>query len=80
MNGRKVLFLADNCPAHPKVIEGLSNVELFFFPPNTTSKIEPCDVGIIQALKIHYRRRFFPGILEGYEIGTTNPKKKKLTY
>ena len=36
MNGRKVLLIVDNSPAYPKVTEGLRNVELLFFPPNTT--------------------------------------------
>ena len=31
MVGRKILLIVDNCPAHPKIIEGLRNVELFFF-------------------------------------------------
>ncbi|MBA0631687.1 hypothetical protein Godav_000539 [Gossypium davidsonii] len=34
---RKVLLTVDNCPAHPKVIECLRNVELFFLPPNSTN-------------------------------------------
>ena len=52
MNGRKVLLLVDNCPVHPKIVEGLRNVELYFLPPNTTSKIQPCDAGIIRAFKV----------------------------
>ncbi|KAL6517537.1 hypothetical protein OROMI_033238 [Orobanche minor] len=68
MNGRKVLLLVDNCPAHPKVVEGLRNVELFFLPPNTTTKIQPCDAGIIRAFKLHYRRHFYSSILQSLEI------------
>ena len=75
MNGRKVLLIVDNCPAHPKIIEGLRNVELFFLLLNTTLKIQPSDAGIIRALKIHYRRRFYSSILEGYEVGAINPEK-----
>ncbi|MBA0792485.1 hypothetical protein Gohar_016980, partial [Gossypium harknessii] len=30
MTGRKILLIVDNCPSHPKVIEGLRNIELFF--------------------------------------------------
>ena len=52
MHGRRVLLVVDNCPAHPRNIEGLRNVELFFLPPNMTSKIQPCDVGIIRAFKM----------------------------
>ncbi|XP_076903200.1 CENP-B homolog protein 2-like [Bidens hawaiensis] len=75
MVGRKLLLIVDNCPAHPKIIEGLRNVELFFLPPNTTSKIQPCDAGIIRAFKMHYRRRLYRSLLEGYELRVPNPAK-----
>ena len=73
MHGRRVLFVVDNFPAHPKNIEGLQNVELFFLPPNMTSKIQLCDAGIIRAFKMHYRRRLYREILEGYELGQSDP-------
>jgi len=38
LEGRKV-FLFDNCPTHPNINEDLKNIELFFFPPNISSKI-----------------------------------------
>lgn len=75
MHGRKFLLVVDNCPAHPKIVEGLQNVELFFLPPNMTSKIQPCDAGIIKAFKMHYRRRLYRMILEGHELGQSNPEK-----
>lgn len=75
MKGRNALLVVNNCPAHPKVIEGLRNADLFFLPPNTTSKIQPCDAGIIRALKIHYQRHFYSSILEGYEVRAINPEK-----
>ncbi|XP_062622348.1 tigger transposable element-derived protein 4-like [Saccostrea cucullata] len=53
--GRKVALVVDNCPAHPKVT-GLKAVSLIFLPPNTTSKTQPMDQGIIQNLKVHYRK------------------------
>ncbi|XP_052074066.1 tigger transposable element-derived protein 4-like [Mytilus californianus] len=53
---RKVAMIVDNCPAHPHV-KGLKNIKLVFLPPNTTSKTQPCDQGIIQNLKVHYRKR-----------------------
>ena len=31
--GRKVLLIIDNCPAHP-VIENLKSITLYFLPPN----------------------------------------------
>jgi hypothetical protein len=51
---RKVLLVMDNCSAHPN-IQNLKATELLFLPPNATSKLQPCDQGIIQNLKVHYR-------------------------
>lgn len=53
---RKIAVIVDNCPAHQK-IAGLKAVELVFLPPNTTSKTQPMDHGIILNLKVHYRKR-----------------------
>ncbi|XP_059281701.1 uncharacterized protein LOC132035439 [Lycium ferocissimum] len=58
-HGRRILLVVDNCPAHPRNMEGLQNVQLLFLPPNMTSKIQPCDAGIIRAFKMHYRNRFY---------------------
>lgn len=52
---RKVAMIVDNCPAHPKV-QGLKAIKLIFLPPNTTSKTQPMDQGVIQNLKLHYRK------------------------
>ena len=52
---RKCALIVDNCPAHPKV-KDLKNVTLFFLPPNTTSKTQPMDQGLIRNLKHHYRK------------------------
>eukprot|EP00171_Calliarthron_tuberculosum_P021816 IDg21816t1 len=45
-------------PAHGNAttLPSLSNVELVFLPPNTTSKLQPWDAGIIASMKVHYRR------------------------
>ncbi|XP_060577389.1 tigger transposable element-derived protein 4-like [Ruditapes philippinarum] len=59
---RSILLFVDNCPAHPK-IEGLKAVKLLFFPPNTTSKLQPCDQGIIFSFKRHYRSRVLDHII-----------------
>ena len=40
----------DNCPAHP-LISNLTNVQIVFFPPNTTSIFQPMDQGVYAALK-----------------------------
>ena len=53
---RKVVLLVDNCTAHPK-IENLTNINMIFLPPNTTSVLQPMDQGVIRSLKAHYRSR-----------------------
>ena len=53
---RKVALIIDNCPAHPK-IQGLKAVTLIFLPPNTTSRTQPMDQGVIRSLKHHYRKQ-----------------------
>ena len=52
--GHKVLLLDDNCTAH-RGIDDLTNIEVVFLPPNTTSLIQPMDQGIIKCLKGYYR-------------------------
>ena len=52
--GRKVVLIVDNCPAHPRV-KDLKAINLVFLPPSTTSKTQPMDQGVIRALKAHYR-------------------------
>lgn len=60
--GRKVCMIVDNCTAHPK-IKNLKAIKLVFLPPNTTSKLQPCDQGIIQNLKKFYRGRMLQKLL-----------------
>lgn len=54
LQSRFILLFIDNCAAHPLV--ELSNVRLAFFPPNTTSRLQPMDAGVIQTLKLNYRK------------------------
>ena len=63
---KKILLLVDNCAAHPEV-EELTNIRLEFFPPNTTSVLQPCDQGVINAVKAHYRRRICQQTLDCLE-------------
>ena len=44
--------MIDNCTAHPP-INNLVSTELIFLPPNTTSKLQPMDEGVIGSLKAH---------------------------
>lgn len=58
---RKILLLLDNCAAHPHTC--LSNVTLLYLPPNTTAKLQPMDAGIIQHMKLNYRKRLLQHVL-----------------
>ena len=53
LEDRHIALLVDNCPTHPFI--EMSNVELIFLPPKTTSVTQPMDAGIIKNLKFHYR-------------------------
>ncbi|BFZ15182.1 hypothetical protein BsWGS_18221 [Bradybaena similaris] len=61
LQGRKILLLLDNCTAHPPL--QLSNIKLLMLPPNSTSKLQPCDAGIIQTVKLNYRKRLLQHVL-----------------
>ena len=51
--GRNVILILDNCPAHPQ-INGLTNTKMAFPPPNTTAETQPMDAGVIHSLKQKY--------------------------
>jgi hypothetical protein len=78
MAGRKVILLMDNFSAHECAVaeleamplgSGLMNTEICWLPPNTTSKLQPLDQGIINSFKARYRRRWIAYMLEQHEIG-----------
>lgn len=60
--GRNVLILLDNCTAHHVDVD-LTNVEVLFLPPNTTSGLQPMDMGVIANFKVFYRRRVIDRML-----------------
>ena len=57
--GRNVTFVIDSCPGHPH-IDNLKAITLYFLPPNTTSKTQPMDQGVIRSLKAKYRNKALP--------------------
>ena len=63
---RKILILVDNCPAHPEVPD-LKAIELIFLPPNTTSKLQLMDQGVIRSLKAYYRLALVRKIIHSYD-------------
>ena len=45
--GRNVAFVIDNCPAHSH-IDNLKAINLCFLPPNTISKTQQMDQGVLR--------------------------------
>ena len=64
--GREIVLFVDNCPAHPS-IDNLVSTELIFLPPNTTSKLQPMDQGVIRSLRAHYTTMSFKKLIEAIE-------------
>lgn len=60
---RSILLFVDNCAAHPTVDKHRA-IKLAFLPPNTTSKLQPMDQGIIYNMKVKYRQSLITYILE----------------
>nr|XP_042907454.1 tigger transposable element-derived protein 4-like [Parasteatoda tepidariorum] len=72
---RKIALIFDNCPAHPKDInKKLKNITVFYLPPNTTSKLQPMDRGVIQNFKLHYRKRMVRKVIAALENKQSMPK------
>ena len=71
---RKVLLLIDNAPSHSTTNVNHPNVEVVYLPPNTTSKLQPLDAGIIAAFKCHIRKRQLTYALDALE-NEKNPYK-----
>ena len=72
----------DNYSSHTKAVEDLkdensvvlNDIEVIFLPPNTTSRYQPCDQGIINTFKLHYRRYWTRYLLQEYKDGRDGRK------
>ena len=75
---KKALLFLDNCSSHPPM--DLSHVKLVFLPPNTTSRLQPMDAGIIQAVKTKYRKRMLRHVsVEIDECNSAEEVSKNIT-
>ena len=64
------MLLADNCSAHTHVT-GLSSIRVEFLPPNTTSVLQPCDMGFIHAVKAIFRKVMCRQVLQQMDESVT---------
>ncbi|XP_058810027.1 tigger transposable element-derived protein 1-like [Phymastichus coffea] len=60
----KVLLLLDNCKSHHSIADIHPDVEVMFFPTNTTSLIQPMDQTVIATFKAYYLRRVMTKMLQ----------------
>lgn len=68
---RQVLLFLDNFSGH-KVVCPLGATRVVFFPPNTTSKLQPMDRGIIKNVKHFYRKNLVKRLLLDIEAAGAN--------
>ena len=69
---RSILLLIDNAGCHPEdLLEKYSNIKVVFLPPNTTSVIQPLDLGIIKTFKVYYRKLLLQHIIDKIEECST---------
>eukprot|EP00106_Octopus_bimaculoides_P004825 XP_014772267.1 PREDICTED: tigger transposable element-derived protein 4-like [Octopus bimaculoides] len=74
---RKIVLLVDSCTAHP-AITNLKQVKLMFFPSKIIKVKQPCNQGIIKALKSLYRSALVRNLIldiDGHPEIKANAKK-----
>jgi hypothetical protein len=72
----RVLLLMNNALGHFEAFE-CDNIWIVFFPPNCTSWKQPCDMGIITALKKRYKYLYLEDVLDFYELDDEAKNRKK---
>jgi hypothetical protein len=80
MAWHNVLLIMDNYSTHILLMQlasvvTLCNTTVFYLPPNTTSKIQPCDAGIIWSLKAYCWCRFNRLLIQRLQDKVADPEK-----
>ncbi|KFD64096.1 hypothetical protein M514_23806 [Trichuris suis] len=68
---RSIFLVVDNCLSHPRV-RRLTNVTLKFLPPNTSSKTQPLDQGVIKTFKATYRTQLLQWVISKAEVTSSS--------
>ena len=68
---RNIVLFLDNCSSHAKATSSanLSNITIHYLPPNSTSRTQPTDQGVIRSLKCVYRRKLLEQIVSAFDAG-----------
>ena len=77
----KAILALDNAPSHTKLSilpSEHSNINCVFFPPNTTSLLQPMDQGVLDTLKRHYRRKLMRRALDEQNEHKSMAEDKKI--
>ncbi|KAH9380050.1 hypothetical protein HPB48_020601 [Haemaphysalis longicornis] len=76
--GRKFLPFLDNATYHPAKTSNLRNIEVVFFPPSCTSRLQPQDAGIIKCVEHGYRKLLVQLQLAAIQRGNCDKKASLL--
>ncbi|GBC35167.1 tigger transposable element-derived protein 6-like [Rhizophagus irregularis DAOM 181602=DAOM 197198] len=73
LQNRHIILLYDGASTH-KLIDDVefSNICLHKLPPNTTSRFQPCDAGIIYSFKAQYRKLFLQNRIKAFDNSQEN--------
>lgn len=73
----RALLLIDNAPSHPSDMRLVcGGIKAIFLPPNVTSVLQPMDQGVLQNLKLGYRKKLLRFIIENDENSVVENLKK----
>lgn len=71
---RSIILFIDGAGCHPPDLSEpgkFSNIKIIFLPPNTTSVLQPLDLGIIKNFKVHYRKLLLQHVIANIEECST---------
>lgn len=68
---KKAVLLVDNASNHVwlDMVERLAVTRVLPLPPNTTTRFQPINVGIIKSFKCQYRKLMMHRQIEDYDVG-----------